>query len=129
MKDSKKNNQKTSPMPRPDNELESQIADLESQLESKAGILVERDTEIMDLKRRAESQIQTLEAHLDLLEQQKRTENIMGARITELENQLVSKAGLLGERQAEVMVLKKKPESQAQTLEAQHIEREKELQT
>ncbi len=49
---------------RAENELRARIADLKTQLETKAAISGERDTEISDFRKNQESRAQTLEPRL-----------------------------------------------------------------
>jgi len=70
------------------NELNAKIAELQSQLDARGDLLRECETEIAGLKMKMESQIESLQAYVEISESVGRTENELKARIADLERQL-----------------------------------------
>jgi len=102
-----------------EDEMKSKIVDLELQMEAEKGMLDERDTEIMNFKKKAEPQIQSLEAQLEERDETLRTKESalqqLEARyqgeINALMNQLSQKENLLTERDEAMAGVKNKASS------------------
>jgi len=107
-----------------EDEMKTKIVDLELQMEAEKGILAERDTEVLNFKRKAASRIQSLEAQLQERDETLQTkesalqqlEARTQSEINALMDQLSQKENLLKKRDEAMAGVKNQASSQVALL-------------